>query len=103
MDARPLFRRCGRGHKGHGLQLVRIDVDGQNTCIPAHRFDHILTLVFGTGSDKIKNNDRAVALMLQGQLVVGMIAEKRAQESQIARIRHVRRQLDAEAHGAGFG
>ena len=76
MHARLLFCRSGGGYERHRPRLARIHMHGQNTCVPAHRFDHVLTLVFGAGAGKIKNDDRAVVFVLQGQLIVRMIAEE---------------------------
>ena len=71
-------------------------LDGDNTSVLAHGVDHVVATVRRAGASELENDDGAVGLLPQRQLIAGMTAEKRAQESIVARVRHIWRQLNCQ-------
>lgn len=61
---------CSRG--------LLVDVDGQDTSVLAHRFDHVLTAVLRTGPCELDYNDGSGTPAAQGQPIVDLIAQERA-------------------------
>jgi hypothetical protein len=60
---------CSRG-------LV-FEVDGQDTSVLAHRFDHIPTQVLRTGARELDHNDRSGTRAQQGQSIARLVAQER--------------------------
>jgi hypothetical protein len=72
-------------------------LDGNDAPIVANAVDDRLAPLGGAWTLKLQIDVRIVHDMKQKQLVPNVIAEKRADESTVTRVRHVRGHLDRKA------